>query len=608
MYNFPASPYFARTLALIILSFFFSLGVRCADTIYVATNGNNANSGSFDDPLASLQDAVNRSGPGDLIYVRGGTYVINPGVWYNEKIGVLIRKDGTTGAKSRIFNYPGETPIFDFRNLYDKYISGIELRADHWHIRGLTLINVPLKERSNSTGIKLADASYNTIESCVTTAISGTGIRIEGNSTMNVLLNCDSYANYDALTRGGNADGFQVAFVPKNTYNFILGCRAWDNSDDGFDLYENEGYVYITDCWAWHNGYIPGTNESAGDGTGFKLGRTNEPRSGDFQRIVLNSLAFNNKQNGFYDNSGDVSMFIGNCTAFNNVERGFRFSNTGCSFFNNISFQNGYSVMIGGNSDEEKNTWQGINLDAEDFISFNAQEVSAPRAIDGTLPNVSFLMPDSLSALIDAGFVFDRSFLEDVPTHPQNYERTIYGEGPDIGAFEYSECYNFTISAEISHQHRDLSDGMIDITVSDPFPPHTFNWSTGSQEEDLIGITAGEYTLEITNSQGCKLTRNFYIEELPPLFGSGTGLEDSLNTKYFFRVYPNPTRSFVFIISKSDFDLEIFDTSGRRQGIYPDLLSGVNGISFSQPPGNYLLSFRPKGSSYRVVRSLVISK
>lgn len=42
--------------------------------LYVAPNGSDANPGSYAEPFATLEAAMNAMNPGDLLYVRGGLY------------------------------------------------------------------------------------------------------------------------------------------------------------------------------------------------------------------------------------------------------------------------------------------------------------------------------------------------------------------------------------------------------------------------------------------------------------------------------------------------------------------------------------------------------
>ncbi|HEY2476119.1 MAG TPA: right-handed parallel beta-helix repeat-containing protein [Candidatus Cybelea sp.] len=69
---------------------------------YVATNGSNANPGTFRRPFRTIQHALDVADrPGNTIQVRGGTY--------NE--GIHFTVDGTAAAPIVLENYPGERPF-----------------------------------------------------------------------------------------------------------------------------------------------------------------------------------------------------------------------------------------------------------------------------------------------------------------------------------------------------------------------------------------------------------------------------------------------------------------------------------------------------------------
>jgi gliding motility-associated-like protein len=53
--------------------------------------------------------------------------------------------------------------------------------------------------------------------------------------------------------------------------------------------------------------------------------------------------------------------------------------------------------------------------------------------------------------------------------------------------------------------HADPS-GSIDLTVSGGTLPYTFNWSNGETTEDITGLTAGDYTVKVTDFNGCTET------------------------------------------------------------------------------------------------------
>jgi len=50
------------------------------------------------------------------------------------------------------------------------------------------------------------------------------------------------------------------------------------------------------------------------------------------------------------------------------------------------------------------------------------------------------------------------------------------------------------------------SQGALDVTVVGGAQPYTFNWSNGATTEDLTGVTAGTYTLTVTDDNGCNVS------------------------------------------------------------------------------------------------------
>ena len=107
---------------------------------------------------------------------------------------------------------------------------------------------------------------------------SGNGIFIGSKSAGgHLVLNCDAHDNYDATSnqgQGQNADGFGVHYQTKGDTTIIRGCRAWWNSDDGYDLINQEIPVTVENSWAMGNGYADygNTNPTDGNGNGFKMG------------------------------------------------------------------------------------------------------------------------------------------------------------------------------------------------------------------------------------------------------------------------------------------------------------------------------------------------
>lgn len=65
------------------------------------------------------------------------------------------------------------------------------------------------------------------------------------------------------------------------------------------------------------------------------------------------------------------------------------------------------------------------------------------------------------------------------------------------------------------------SDGSIVTNTAGGTTPYSFNWSSGSSATDLLNINGGNYLLTVTDNNGCSLTDNFTVTELPGVSVSG---------------------------------------------------------------------------------------
>jgi gliding motility-associated-like protein len=69
------------------------------------------------------------------------------------------------------------------------------------------------------------------------------------------------------------------------------------------------------------------------------------------------------------------------------------------------------------------------------------------------------------------------------------------------------------------------SDGSADLTISGGTPPYAFLWSCGSTNEDLTGVTAGIYTVTVSEMNGCTVTASIVLTEPDALSISGATLD-----------------------------------------------------------------------------------
>ncbi|MBP9881285.1 MAG: T9SS type A sorting domain-containing protein, partial [Chitinophagales bacterium] len=66
-----------------------------------------------------------------------------------------------------------------------------------------------------------------------------------------------------------------------------------------------------------------------------------------------------------------------------------------------------------------------------------------------------------------------------------------------------------------------INNGAIDITVSNGTAPYTFLWSNGATTQDISGLSAGTYTVDITDNIGCAIT---IVAEVENLCSEATGI------------------------------------------------------------------------------------
>lgn len=402
------------------------------NTYYVSPSGNDNNPGTIDQPWFTLQKAWTVIAAGDLVYMRGGTYI------YSIQQG-LTGKNGTAADLIKVWAYPGEKPVITRGSTFDRpywHRSGVFFTGNYVHWKGIEITGFKNIDGNIESGLLAYNANNNIFEQ-LNIHDNHSGFYLEGNCTGNAFLNSDFHDNYDTQGGGGNSDGLATAYMTAlNSTTTITGCRFWNNGDDGLDNFENSGYVLIDNCWSWHNGYVKGTNTPAGDGVGFKLGSdflTTPANINVVKRRLQRSIAFDNDNAGIHINEADFSTEIYNNTLFRNKITGlnFHYNNRVHTFRNNVSLSNtDKDVEISTASIRSNNSsgtayndggWT-INATAADFVSIDTAGVRNARQADGSLPNINFLKLAAGSDLIDAGMSVGLPF---------------NGNNPDRGANEY---------------------------------------------------------------------------------------------------------------------------------------------------------------------------
>ena len=409
----------------------FTLNCSFAAEFYMAPNGNDTNSGTIDQPFATLARAQDAASPGDTVWIRGGEYIFSG---TEIQVGILLNKSGQEGKRINYWAYQDEKPVFDFFQLKTRArIKGMSVTGDWLYLKGLEIRGVQqiLTNTNESWAIRVEGGSHNIFELLNLHHNEGPGLFIaEGGD--NLVLNCDSHHNYDPDRGGENADGFGGhSSIDGNVFR---GCRAWFNSDDGYDLIHAQGVHKIENCWAWSNGYVPDTNQRAGNGGGFKMGGwlldpARFPGHIPVHTICF-SLAFNNRSEGFNANYQPGMIRFYNNTAFNNPRQfdlkvAPRYTKPVTHVLrNNIAFGD-TPPMSGIEKNPPDDLFNSWNLDTpvteDDFLSVTPDGVDGPRKEDGSMPDIEFMHLKPGSRLINSG---------------KNVLLPYNGRAPDLGAFE----------------------------------------------------------------------------------------------------------------------------------------------------------------------------
>lgn len=358
-----------------------------------------------------LYAALVKVSAGETIFLNGGDYILTS--------RVSISSSGNSGNEITLLGQTdGNRAKLDFSAMPENSSNrGISLSGDYWHIKGIDVFG------AGDNGMFIS-GNNNLIEFCSFSENSDTGLQIGNGGSNNTILNCDSFFNADSSIE--NADGFACK-MDAGTGNKFVGCRAWQNLDDGWD-----GYLRGTDnitttyenCWTIKNGYLKDGTVGGGDGNGFKTGGS-DLKDLKHNAIYKNCIAIGNVYDGFDHNSNRGEVTIYNCSAYDNGKN-YSFGSTNPLEKLTIKNSNAlgdYGSLYAPVMDVTNNSWQnGITATSDDFESIDYSQLIGLRKADGSLPDVTFFHLKAGSDLIDKGVDVGLPF---------------NGVAPDLGAFEY---------------------------------------------------------------------------------------------------------------------------------------------------------------------------
>jgi hypothetical protein len=154
-----------------------------------------------------------------------------------------------------------------------------------------------------------------------------------------------------------------------------------------------------------------------------------------------------------------------------------------------------------------------------------------------------------------------------------------------------------SITSVIVDQTLAGNDGSIDLTVSGGTAPYAFLWNTADTTEDLSGLNAGVYTVNITDSNNCVFVDSVTV-------GLSTGIAE-VSLKNNLSIYPNPSNGLVTIKTAAKYqEINVLDMTGKVILTANDyeLIKTID-LS-SRQKGIYFIAIQ--GESERVIKKLII--
>lgn len=257
-----------------------------------------------------------------------------------------------------------------------------------------------------------------------------------------------------------------------------------------------------------------------------------------FNNIITNNSGMNG--GGISCNSYSIPLIYNNVICNNTASTGgglyFKNTNTNInpSLYNNIIWGNtasngGSQVYLG---DEENDP---------NFFNCDIQGGSAAFALNGTIytgtyqnninSNPLFVAPSGGSGAGYNGVTANWSLQMNSPCIDSgyitgNYPATDMAGNPrvnvcriDIGAYEYQNGIPLAVSLNIAQKIlcNGANTGRVTSFPSGGSSPYKYLWSRGDTTSDVNGLTAGTYSVIITEKNGCSISKSITLTQPPPI-------------------------------------------------------------------------------------------
>lgn len=387
-------------LAAILISLTAAAASAHAGTWIVATNGNDAGSGTLASPFRTITKAASVARAGDQVQVRGGVY---------QEI-VKISSKGTASAPIVFQSYPGERAIIDG--------TGSASNTNLVQISGAEYVDFVNFEVRNSTRIGicgwggrnvrlLSNTIHSSIKGGIWFGYSSIGytsdILIEGNAVHNNVLENQYHTSTTGWSQAIGLQNTERVTVTNNRVfrndgegiAFILSNNGVARRNEVFDNYavnvylDNARYTQVDSNLVYSTGdtrYYRGGYPAHGIGMANEAYSTTNPLT---DLAITNNIVVNGRWSiyyGNYENGGGLkNTLIANNTLYNashallNIDSS---AHSNSRVLNNVFVQvgGGYGATVaGGGVTYASNAWYGAGGGA---ASGSGDFIGDPRLVN----------------------------------------------------------------------------------------------------------------------------------------------------------------------------------------------------------------------------------
>ena len=203
-------------------------------------------------------------------------------------------------------------------------------------------------------------------------------------------------------------------------------------------------------------------------------------------------------------------------------------------------------------------------------------KVQSPMSINADLKDVACFGENngSISLVVEggaSGYTYEWANGETTSTidnlAPGNYEVVVTDEAgcTETQSFEVIEPAALAADVEsITNETLNNMDGAIDISPIGGVGPYTFEWTDQngvfiSNNEDISDLSAGNYSVEVTDANGCIAQHTFTIQSIVSV------IDHEMASK--IKLFPNPTTGLVTMeledVHAATANVHVFDVTGK---------------------------------------------